>query len=760
MNRLSFGIKTAPSEFNRILSQLLNGLPKVEAYFDDIICHGTTLEECTENLIACLERLKENDLHLSRAKCSFFKESINYLGHVVSFNKIQKCPTKVQAISQMPRPKDVDELRRFLGLVTYYAKFVPDFSSKSYPLRRLLRVGEKFIWTAAAEASFLNLKSELCSDRVLVPFDPSKPVVLTTDASPTGIAAILSHEIEGYERPIAYASRALTQAESNYSQLDREALAIIYAANHFFNYIFGKRFVLVTDNEPLSRIFHPDRALPQMTSARLLRYASFLSGLDYTVRCKRGKDNENVDCLSRAPVSPSGNLPQITVDEEVDALYAETLLQISSSAITADTIVEETARDPELQTLLSDLKNSRKDSPYTVSGNMLFRSDRAVIPKALRVPILEELHATHSGITKMKQLARRYVYWEGLDKDIERLVKSCEPCAMVRHSPQKAKVHPWDQPGENWERLHIDYAGPVDGHFFLMCVDAKSKWVEVRMLRDAPSSATTISLLENIFSVHGYPSVLVSDNAAIFKSEEFQSHCKERGIFQKFSASNHPATNGLAERCIQTLKRRLKAAAGDTTPLPTKVQNILFRYRATPLVSGQSPAELYLKRRIRTRLDALLPNANARVPSSPSSSRVRSLRVGERVQAKVHQGNRDVWQFGTVSKKLGQFHYVIELDSGRSLKRHINQLIATLVPRKRVVFAPTQVPPQRHGIPLPDGHAGSVDQSSLQSAPVPDGGTMGPGGGSSQPAQLGVRRSSRQRQEPTYLRDFVLHNVC
>ncbi|KAF6217027.1 hypothetical protein GE061_001380 [Apolygus lucorum] len=189
------------------------------------------------------------------------------------------------------------------------------------------------------------------------------------------------------------------------------------------------------------------------------------------------------------------------------------------------------------------------------------------------------------------------------------------------------------------------------------------------------SSASTISLLEGIFSVHCYPAVLVSDNACIF-CEEFQCFIKDRGIFQKFSAPNHPATNGLAERAIQTPKRRLKAATGDPTPLPTKLQSIWFRYRATPLASGQSPAELYLKRRIRTRLDALLPNSKARIPSSSGPLKVRSLQVGERVQARVHLGNCDVWRFGTLMRRLGRCHYMVELDSGRSLKRHINQLIS------------------------------------------------------------------------------------
>lgn len=128
---------------------------------------------------------------------------------------------------------------------------------------------------------------------------------------------------------------------------------------------------------------------------------------------------------------------------------------------------------------------------------MLFLSDRAVIPKSLQETILKELHISHLGITKMKQLARRYVYWEGLDKDIEHLVKSCESCAKVRHSPQKAPIHAWNLPDGNWEKVHLDYAGPFNGHFFLMCVDAKSKWA-VHMIQDAPSSFSTLTLLEGI----------------------------------------------------------------------------------------------------------------------------------------------------------------------------------------------------------------------------------------------------------------------
>nr|XP_042909763.1 uncharacterized protein K02A2.6-like [Parasteatoda tepidariorum] len=336
MHRPSFGIKTAPSEFNRILSQILKGLPKTESYFDDIIIHYETLQECTENLEACLQGLSDYDLHINKQKCSFFQEKIEYLGHVIEYNKISKSPTKIQAVQEMPRPSNIEEIKRFLGLVTYYSRFMPNFSTISYPLRRLLRKNQPWLWTASCESAFLKLKNELTSDRVLVPFDTSLPIVLTTDASPTGIAAVLSHSKQGVERPIAYASRSLTNSE-----------------------------------------------------------------------------------------------------------YSE----------------------------------------FTLFDGILFRRERVVIPKSLRSNILKELHETHLGITKMKQLARQYVYWPAIDRDIENLVKGCEGCALTKSNPPKVSVHPWESPADNWDRIHIDYAGPFENYYFLVCVDAKSKWVEVESLK-------------------------------------------------------------------------------------------------------------------------------------------------------------------------------------------------------------------------------------------------------------------------------------
>jgi len=176
-------------------------------------------------------------------------------------------------------------------------------------------------------------------------------------------------------------------------------------------------------------------------------------------------------------------------------------------------------------------------------------------------------------------------------------VKGCESCAINQKNLKRAPVHPWDTPDHNWDRVHIDYAGPHLGQYhFLIVVDALSKWVEVKVLNRAPSSIDTIELLDEIFSQHGFPEMLVSDNAQIFRSAEFRKYCNDHAIVQRFSAPNYPQTNGLAEKNVQTFKAKLTAMTDENLPIREKVRRILQKYRATPSACGKSPAERYLGR--------------------------------------------------------------------------------------------------------------------------------------------------------------------
>ena len=693
-NRLSMGIKTSPNEFHRIFLQLLQECKGVETFFDDIIVHGKTFLECYENLWKLLKVLDKNDLHVNVPKSSFFRNQLEYCGYIISENKVMKDPAKIEAIVNAPRPENAEGVKRFLGMVTYYSKFLPNMSSKTEPMRQLLKTGKTFFWSAECEAAFIDLKQEIASDRVLTTFNPELPITLTTDASPTGIGAILSHKVGTEDRPIAFASRALTSAEQNYTQLDREAVAIVFALKKFYYYIYGKRFTLVTDSKALSRILNENSKLPAMTSARLLRYAAWLTNFDYIVQHKKSEEIAHVDYLSRAPIKTSMSDIEQEFQEEDILLLNEQIYQISNFNLNYHTLKEETEKDQELSKLKFQLIHGENNDPeISIQNDVLFRGQRIMVPVKLQKAVLNELHHTHLGIVKMKQLARQYVYWRSIDKDIENAVKSCSDCAMTRKSPMKAPTHSWEVPTENFERIHIDYAGPHKGHFFFLLVDAKSRWVEVTMNKNAPTSESTICTLQTLFATHGLPHFLASDNAKIFKSETFTTFCQENGIQQKFTAPGKPSTNGIAERNIQTLKQKLKAMEKSSLPIGRQVQEILMKWRATPLACGKSPAELYLNRRLRIKLDLLKPPKK-----SPVSQRIpgtRQLCVGDRVQARWYDQNKPTWRFGCITKKFGFLHYEVCLDgNGYTLKRHIDQLrhITTPEPenpeKKHVTFAP------------------------------------------------------------------------
>ncbi|XP_072162628.1 uncharacterized protein [Bemisia tabaci] len=236
-----------------------------------------------------------------------------------------------------------------------------------------------------------------------------------------------------------------------------------------------------------------------------------------------------------------GNQPLL--DFELSACHENTLNQISSANVTSYDIAEAAISDPKLVDIISKLRSSSEDPAcmeYVLEGDIVYRGNRVYIPQSLRGQILKELHETHSGITKTKQLARRYVYWPSIDSDIEKLIKSCEQCMLSQKSPKKVPTHKWEEPTQNFSRVHMDYAGPRKGFNFLILVDAKSKWPEVRILSKAPTTDSTIKLLEDIFSFHGYPQTLVSDNASIFSADnaEFNNYCKTNspGILYQKSA--------------------------------------------------------------------------------------------------------------------------------------------------------------------------------------------------------------------------------
>ena len=256
--RLAFGVSTAPMIFQSIMDQILVGLKSVQCFLDDIIIGASNEDQCRSTLYKVLERLEKHNVRINMEKCKFLKNEVSYLGHVLVNGQIKPNSEKVKAIVQANPPKNITQLQAFLGLVNFYGRFIPNLSSELSCLYKLLRKDVNFVWTDSCQICFEKCKKLILSNNVLELYDPEKPIILTTDASPYGVGAVLSHLVNGVEKPVMFASSSLSPAEKNYSQTHREALAILFGLKKFHNYLYGNSFTIYTDHhQALREIFNP-----------------------------------------------------------------------------------------------------------------------------------------------------------------------------------------------------------------------------------------------------------------------------------------------------------------------------------------------------------------------------------------------------------------------------------------------------------------------------------------------------------------------
>ena len=340
-NRPPFGVSSAPGIFQRTTETLLQAIPGVVVYLDDILITGRNEQEHLSNLDKVLTKLEEAGLRLNKDKCWFMQAEVVYLGHVIDRTGLHPDKGRIQAITEAPRPQNVTELKAYLGLLSYYGKFLQNLSTVLAPLHRLLRKGVKWNWSCEQERAFHQSKQLLVSAKVLAHFDPQQESVVTCDASSYGLGAVLAQRgKDGKEHPVAFASRTLMKTERNYAQVEREALAVIFGLQRFRQYLFGRDFVLVSDHKPLVGLLGENTPLPPMASARIHRWAMILSGYSYKLQYKPGRDKGNADACSRLPLQ----LPSTTEEEQPETI--QFLQQLESSPVLARDVRRWTEQDP------------------------------------------------------------------------------------------------------------------------------------------------------------------------------------------------------------------------------------------------------------------------------------------------------------------------------------------------------------------------------------------------------------------------------
>jgi hypothetical protein len=697
-NRLPFGVASAPSIFQKIMDQMLAGLEGVVCYLDDIIVTGKNKSDHLNNLNKVFARIKEYGFHINKNKCTFLQDNVEYLGFIVDKNGVHSSPSKTKAILDMPKPTNLSQLRSFLGMVNHYAKFIPNLSNRLSPFYLLLKKDCPWKWTLSCDKAFKNIKQFLISPLVLTHYDPTIPLVLAADASNSGVGAVIYHRYpDGSEKAIAHASKTLTETESRYAQIEKEALAIIYGIQKFDQFLRGRKFTLLTDHKPLITIFGPKKGIPTTSANRLQRWAIRLMGYTYNIEYCSTNNFGQADGLSRLPIGPDTTFDKQDPDEihVINSIQQE--LQ-NNLPIRAAQIATATQKDPILIQVYNYIMSGWPlNSPEQLQSYHRIRNElstsfgcitwglRTVIPSCYRLDLLNHLHSTHSGMGRMKAEARRYFWWPVLDKEIEDLVKQCSICSQNSKQPVKAPLQQWKVPEHPWQRIHIDFMGKFMNNYFLIIVDANSKWLEVFMMNNITTSST-IHVLQTLFARFGLPEQIVSDNGTQFTSEEFADYCARNGIQHIRTTPQHPQSNGQAERYVDTVKCALKKGLHNGGKLSDVLLKFLFCYRTTPhTTTNLSPAELFLKRQPRTVLDLLRPNSNSNDASNKARLRYKKNFDRHSKRRIFHEGDKVIvrdfridpnkikWTPGIILNSQGSRIWTIKVDE-QIWRRHENQI--------------------------------------------------------------------------------------
>lgn len=606
--RLMFGISSAPEKYQQVIQQVLQGIEGVKNISDDIVVYAETQIEHDRRVRQVMERLKQKGLTLNYEKCKFSGSELTFMGHVLSGRGVSIAEEKVKAVKEARAPQTATEVRSFLGLVNYSARFIPNMATTTEPLRRLTKNAEPFIWGKEQDRAFQKLKLQLARADTLGYFDRNAETQLVTDASGVGLGAVLVQIQNGEPRVIAYASRSLSSVETRYSQTEREALGIVWACERFSIYLLGTKFVLITDHQALEVLYSP-KSKP---SARVERWVLRLQSYDYKVQYKPGKTNI-ADSLSRLCCSHSDGGQRNIAEEYVRFVVHEAVPR----AMTARQVEEFSDRDAELAEVRDcirsgnweDSKCSRyyyvREELCTV-GKLVLRGTRIVIPQELRVRVVAIAHEGHVGMSATKLRLRTKVWWPGLDKDVEKYIRACHGCQLVAQASPPEPIVATELPPGKWQDVAMDFLGPMPtGEYLLVVVDYYTRYYEVEITMST-TAKHTILILEKIFAAHGLPFSITSDNGPQFSSKEFAEYLQENGIAHRRVTPRWAQANGEVERQNRSMLKTLKIAQGQGKNWRHELVKYVSAYRTTPhSTTGVPPAELLFGRKLRTKLPEL-----------------------------------------------------------------------------------------------------------------------------------------------------------
>jgi hypothetical protein len=544
---MPYGLTGAPATFQSVMNHVLAPLLRkcVVVFIDDILIYSTSFEEHIRHVQQVFQLLQDHQFKVRLSKCSFAQQKLHYLGHVLTPNGVSTDPSKVQDVQNWPSPTSVKDVRSFLGLAGYYRRFVQHFGMIAKPLTDLLKKGTIFIWSKDCETAFQLLKNALLTAPVLALPNFSKPFVVETDASETGVGAVLQQD----GHPIAYVSKALGPRTQGLSTYEKESLAILLAIDQWKAYLYPAEFIIHTDQKSLVHL--TDQRLHSYWQQKVL---TKLMSYQYKITYKKGSTNCAADSLSRAPQMGS-YLNAISV---VQPVWLQALLASYDS-------------NPVAQKLLSALAIHNPDGHFSLQHGIIKYKSTIWLGHSveLQTKVTDQLHSTplggHSGAFVTFQRVSKLFYWPHMQATIREFVSSCTVCQQVKTErvPYPGLLQPLPVPTKAWSVVTMDFIEGLPTSAGYSCifvvVDKFSKYSHFLKLKH-PFSAIQVAqqYMEHVYKLHGMPSAIVSDRDKIFTSLLWKELFKLSGTQLCMSSAYHPQSDGQTERVNQCIENFLR----------------------------------------------------------------------------------------------------------------------------------------------------------------------------------------------------------